>query len=82
MDQVFWPAVECGVDHFSPSSSVDWTGLWQTVQSVLQSAPAREEHCRLAKADRKRNVIVCRDSAECVSNVREAWKVDLENVGR
>jgi hypothetical protein len=32
---------------------------------------------RVAKSDRKRNVIRCRDSAECVFNARAAWKVAL-----
>jgi hypothetical protein len=45
--QVFWFAVKYGLHRFNPRSSVDWTGLWQTVQSVLQSAQAREEHCVL-----------------------------------
>jgi hypothetical protein len=46
MDQVFQSPVKCGLDRFSPPSSVEWSGLWQTVQTVLQSAPACEKHWR------------------------------------
>jgi hypothetical protein len=44
MDQVFQSRINRGLDHFSPLCTADWTGLWQTVQADLQSAPAREEH--------------------------------------
>jgi hypothetical protein len=45
MDQVVQTRINRGLDHFSPLCTADWTGLWQTVQADLQSAPAREEHC-------------------------------------
>jgi hypothetical protein len=34
------------------------------------------------KSDRKQNVRVCRHASDCVSNVRAAWTVDLEKIGR
>jgi hypothetical protein len=35
---------------------------------------------RFEKSDRKRNVIRCKDSRECVFNVRAMWKAPLEKV--
>jgi hypothetical protein len=35
---------------------------------------------RFEKSDRKRNVIRCKDSRECVFNVRAMWKASLEKV--
>ncbi|KAA8912531.1 hypothetical protein FN846DRAFT_903514 [Sphaerosporella brunnea] len=45
MNHVFQPWINCELGSFSPLSSTDLTGLWQTVQTDLQTAPAREEHC-------------------------------------
>jgi hypothetical protein len=74
-----------GLGHGSPPKRVDWTGPSQAVQSVRQSAPAREEHCPRAlsynaRASPAEVALKHRRSSFCPANCRHAAH-DLFGIG-